>query len=88
MHVELKDLALLLGGGGIGAVLKWIDDRSKTRAYTLGVVDKAVDTAMRSVTREVERLNTEIDKMRVKHARCETELAEVKQELRSFKERP
>lgn len=82
-----KAIMLILGGGGVGALFTWLNNRDKIRAYTLGVVDKSVQAAMESVTNEVLRLNAEQAELRAQHRQCEKDLASIRNEIRSFKPR-
>lgn len=74
---ELHVPGSLLGAGAGAAItagFSWLRSRSRTAAYTMGAVDHAVQTAMASVTSEVDRLNTQVTNMHAQHERCEAEL--------------
>lgn len=63
-----------LGGGGLSQFGHWLTTRSRTKAYTMGAVDHAVQTAMTVVTDRLEKVEKQ-------HAECETSLREVNQRL-------
>lgn len=67
-------ISVLLGGAGLGAILKWLDSRGKTRHYTMGMVDQAVQTAFSGLNDEIMRLNAQITEMRKLHQNCESAL--------------
>lgn len=69
-------LVAVLGGGGLGAVIKWADERGKGRSYLMGAVDKAVQTAMGSLENEVRRLGEKVEDCEKHREECETKLTE------------
>lgn len=66
--------ASALGGGGLSSLLTFLNQRSRARSYAMGAVDHAIETALKSVTGEVDRLNTKIEQVEAKHEVCEHEL--------------
>lgn len=62
------------GGGGVSSFFTWLGSRSKTKAYTMGAVDHAVQTAMTLVT-------DRLAKVEGQHEACEDSLREVRSEL-------
>jgi cell division protein FtsB len=77
-----------LSGGVVSWLATWLNEKSKSRAYTMGAVDSAVKTALESVTAEVDRLNGKIkqleadqDACHARNRRLERELAELRQEV-------
>lgn len=70
----IEMIASALGGGGMLKFADWLNSRQKTRAYTMGAVDHAVETALKAVT---DRLQV----VEAQHAHCDAELREVKDRL-------
>lgn len=67
-------VASAIGGGGLSQIANWLTARSRTKAYTMGAVDHAVQTAMTLVTDRLEKVEAQ-------HAQCETNLREVRAEV-------
>lgn len=81
-HIEWLPVATAaISGGGIGWITTFIQDKSKSRAYTMGAVDQAVKTALESVTAEVNRLNHELDELREAHKQCQVDLSSMRKEI-------
>lgn len=70
-----------LSGGGVSWAATWLNERSKSRSYTMGAVDQAVKVALESVTIECQRLNKEIDKLRSDHRDCRDKNDELEAEI-------
>lgn len=66
-------LSALAGGGGT-KFLDFLTSRSRSKAYTMGAVDHAVQTAMTLVTDRLERVEAQ-------HEECETNLEKVREDL-------
>src|SRR5690349_16400792 len=78
----------VVSGGGVGWLTTFLQEKTKSRAYTMGAVDQAVRVALDSVVAEVDRLNKEQDKLRGQHQECldkntklEHELAELRDNI-------
>lgn len=63
-----------LGGGGVTQFFHWLNNRQKTKAYTMGAVDHAVQTAMNLVTDRLTRVEAQ-------HEDCEAKLDIVRADL-------
>jgi septal ring factor EnvC (AmiA/AmiB activator) len=70
-----------LGGGGIVRLLDMLIKRSQIRAYTMGAVDKAVETALSSVTHQLTRTDERLKAVEEQHHDCERNLEEVRTQL-------
>lgn len=86
--MELSPLQLIggavtsaAGGGGMSAFFNWLGSRSKTKAYTMGAVDHAVQTAMSSVTGQLERTEARLEAVEGQHKECEDALRKVREDL-------
>lgn len=69
------EMLSFVGAGGVAT--KAVDifaQRTKAKAYTMGAVDHAVQTAMKLVTERLEKVEGQ-------HEACETQLVEVKNRL-------
>ena len=68
----------ILGAGGLGAAavkaVDWLSSRTQAKAYTMGAVDHAVETAMRVVTNRLEVVEGQ-------HQACDALLREVTRRL-------
>lgn len=88
-HTIWTALAGAVGGGGITQLAAFLNERAKGRAYTMGAVDHAVETALSSVTQEVERLNKQVvelrEQARVEHEDCQLQLKGIRSEAQSAK---
>lgn len=69
------------GGGGASSLFNWLGSRSKNKAYVMGAVDHAVQTAMASVTGQLERTERRLEVVEDQHDVCERNLREVRDEL-------
>lgn len=67
-----------LGGGGGAKLIDFFARRGRTKAYTMGAVDHAVQTAMTLVTERLEKVEAQ-------HGECEKNLREVRDELAEAK---
>lgn len=81
-----------LSGGGIGWLTNFLQDKTKSRAYTMGAVDAAVQTAMKAqnetidrLQEEINRLQKEVDSLREAHANCGERLEEMQKKLQELK---
>lgn len=70
-----------LGGGGILKAADWLNNRAKTKAYTMGAIDHAVETAMGSVTGQLERTDARLMNIEAEHRQCRDDLAAVQSRL-------
>lgn len=62
-------------GGGVGVkAFDWLTSRGQSKAYTMGAVDHAVQTAMTLVTDRLEKVEDQ-------HNECQEHLQEVRKEL-------
>jgi hypothetical protein len=85
MEMPWEFVATALGGGGLGAIIKWLTDKGKDRAYVMGAVDKATEAAFKRWSAEVTYLTEQVGLLRKHSQECEDELAESRrdrQELR------
>lgn len=67
-------LIAALSGGGITQLGNWLASRTRNKAYTMGAVDHAVQTAMRVVTDRLEVVEGQ-------HKECEANLRDVRSDL-------
>jgi hypothetical protein len=74
----LKVGTALVGGGALTKVLDMILSRGQMRAYAMGAVDKAVETALASVTKQLETTDYRLRVAEEHRAICERELDDVK----------
>lgn len=86
--MEISSLQLVVGavgtaagGGGASSFFSWLGGRAKNKAYTMGAVDHAVQTAMQSVTGQLERTEKRLEVVEDQHKACERNLREVRLEL-------
>lgn len=77
----LKLGAAIITGGGIAKLGDVLASRQKAKAYTMGAVDHAVETAMKSVSAQLDRTDGRLAKMEAAEAACRIELAGVKERL-------
>lgn len=70
-----------LGGGGIAKAFDFIASRGQSKAYTMGAVDHAVQTAMQTVTSQLERTEKRLGTMENQHQECQEHLEEVRDKL-------
>lgn len=70
-------VATALGSTGLTAAFNWWANRKKRDAYTMGAVDHAVETAMSSVTGQLQRTDERLQAVEKQHAECEANLAKV-----------
>jgi len=68
-----------LGGGGLAKCFDWLSSRGQSKAYTMGAVDHAVQTAMQLVTERLEVVERQ-------HNECQEHLQEVRETLTSARE--
>jgi len=73
------------GGSAITSAFGWLNKHQRSQAYTMGAVDHAVQTAMASVTGQLERTETRLQAVEDQHAECERNLALVRLDLESSK---
>lgn len=66
-----------VGGGIITKGFDYLSKRSKREAYTMGAVDHAVQTAMSSVTSQLERTEGRLEIAEAQHEDCERNLSKV-----------
>jgi chromosome segregation ATPase len=59
--------------------------RNRSQAYTMGAVDHAVQTAMQSVTGQLERTEERLERVEGQHQECEANLANVRADLAEAK---
>ena len=73
----------LFAAAGIIAtsVFQYLGKRSQGKAYTMGAVDHAVQTAMESVTGQLERTEKRLGTMEDQHAECERNLGDMNRRL-------
>lgn len=74
-----------VGGSGVSAFFNWMTGRQKTKAYTMGAVDHAVQTAMSSVTGQLDRTELRLEVVEKQHHECEANLREVRRDLEETK---
>jgi exonuclease VII small subunit len=79
-----------VSGGGASSFFTWLTTRKKStaegKAYTMGAVDHAVQTAMSSVTSQLERTEERLEKVEGEHEECRANLLEVKEDLASARQ--
>lgn len=71
-------IASAVGGGGVTKAFEWIASRGRSKAYTMGAVDHAVQTAMTLVTDRLEKVEAQ-------HEDCQDKLQEVRDDLAAAK---
>lgn len=69
-NLPLSEMATGAAGVGLTQVFHWWANRGRTKAYTMGAVDHAVQTAMTLVTERLERVEGQ-------HEACEVSLRDV-----------
>lgn len=83
--MELLDVLKVAFGGGVGAALtkglEVIATRGRSKAYVMGAVDHAVETAMSSVTGQLERTEDRLVRIEAQHEDCERNLQGVRNDL-------
>jgi uncharacterized protein YlxW (UPF0749 family) len=86
--MELSPLEIVGGiagsavsGTGVSAFFNWLTGRQKTKAYTMGAVDHAVQTAMSSVTGQLDRTEKRLEVVEKQHDECEANLSAVRADL-------
>ena len=73
------------GGGAITKALDYLGQKGRSQAYTMGAVDHAVQTAMSSVTSQLERTEGRLEIVEAQHEDCERNLREVRADLDASK---
>ena len=75
---------MIASGGLTGAAVKALEiisNRGKSKAYTMGAVDHAVQTAMSTVTDQLDRTEERLKVVEGQHHACEVSLREVNARL-------
>ncbi len=68
-------------GGAVSSGLVWLGKHQRSQAYTMGAVDHAVQTAMSSVTGQLDRTEKRLQAVEDQHEQCERNLVEVGRKL-------
>lgn len=76
---------LLLGGGGLTALATYFAGREAGKAKFLNAVQDAAKEVMAELRKECVRLTAKCDAMEQKHAKCESDLAEVRSAIASWR---
>jgi chromosome segregation ATPase len=69
------------GGSAVTKVIEILSRRRSSQAYTMGAVDHAVQTAMGSVTGQLERTEARLEIVEAQHEDCQRNLQSVRTDL-------
>lgn len=73
-------VASALSAGGLTQLLNWFTNRSKAQAYSQGMVDRALEKALKGVSDQLTRADMRIQAVEAHRDQCERELADGRRE--------
>lgn len=73
-------VATAIGTGGLTQLLNWWTNRNKAQAYSQGMIDRAMEKALRGVSDQLTRTDERLRSVETHRDECEQELETGRQE--------